>query len=61
MYHPQYFVGMTDVAGVKEVFNTDDTRYGGSGKLNHHVEVDGYGIHISLAPLSTMIFSIEYK
>jgi len=39
---------------LKEVFNTDSAEYGGSGKINQHLE----GATIQLAPLATMIFEI---
>ncbi|MBS3904851.1 MAG: 1,4-alpha-glucan branching protein GlgB [Simkania sp.] len=58
---PQYALKLSHVHRVQEVFNTDRTEYGGSGKLNPHLQAGlGEGIVFQLAPLATMIFSIEF-
>jgi len=59
MYHPEYIVRLPGCSSVQEVFNSDDLRYGGSGKLNKHVDVVANGFEISMAPLATMIFSVQ--
>ncbi len=64
-YHPHYFLRLSNVRHIEELFNSDAERYGGSGKHNHQIEIaresSGHpvGIHLSIAPLSTMIFKVE--
>ena len=55
-YFPRYFIPLSK--SVHEVFNTDQTKFGGSGKINTHVEQVQGGIHLQLAPLATMIFEV---
>jgi 1,4-alpha-glucan branching enzyme len=51
----------------REVFNTDETRFGGNGRINNKIlytaeyEVDGfpYSFPISAAPLSLLVFGYE--
>lgn len=65
-YNPEYIVHKKNLATVEEVFNSDDIRYGGTGKLNPHPEIisDNNGhaavLKIQLAPLSTMIFKVTF-
>lgn len=65
-YHGRYYVNLKNVKEIREVFNTDDEKYGGSGKLNLHVEIthDGDGIAngliVQLAPLASMIFEVNF-
>lgn len=65
-FNPYYFITLPNVKSVEEVFNTDDEKYGGSGKGNHKVEIVkneqgvSLGINIALAPLATQIFKINY-
>jgi len=64
-FHPHYFVRLRNVKAAREVFNTDSSKYGGSGKANVEptVEYDGenpVGLRIALAPLATMIFEVDY-
>lgn len=56
-YLPQYDVGLKNATCVEEIFNTDEEKYGGSGRVNRQVGVYGTHIQIQLAPLATMIFS----
>lgn len=57
--HSKYLLPVTDVTSLQEVFNSDREEYGGSGALNEEIEIEDSGIHLQLAPLSTMIFSIK--
>lgn len=63
-FHPHYVLHFGPFQQAVEVFNTDDVRYGGSGKLNPHPELvydqagSVIGLRISIAPLATMIFNI---
>lgn len=65
-YHPEYFIYLRNVSSIQEVFNSDDIRYGGSGKLNSHPQIihdaNGYAssLKIQLAPLATMIFKVHF-
>ncbi len=64
-YHSNYLIHLGNINQVREVFNTDAEKYGGSGKLNFQPEIvrhsDGYtiGLRIIIAPLATMIFKIS--
>lgn len=64
LFHSEYIIHLSGVNSVKEIFNSDHERYGGSGKINHRPEIlrDGggnpTGIKIQMAPLATMIFEI---
>jgi len=60
-YFDDYFVKVHNVADIYEVFNSDNTRYGGSGKLNTEPKVFQDGVKIQLAPLATMIFKLSRK
>lgn len=63
-YHSEYIVHIGDVYEIQELFNSDDQKYGGSGKLNHKPKIiygsNGQccGLQLQLAPLATMIFKI---
>ena len=63
-YHEKYEIHVRGVKKVSELFNSDDTRYGGSGKNNTCVEImqDGFGgsslLRISLSPLACTILRI---
>ena len=63
-YLSQYSLYFGPFQEVKEIFNTDEERFGGSGKLNQNPEklYDSFGhvigLRLNLAPLATMIFSI---
>lgn len=65
-YHPHYFVGLRNLTSIQEVFNSDATKYGGSGKINRDLAVitnsggHAVGVHIELAPLATMIFKVSF-
>jgi 1,4-alpha-glucan branching enzyme len=64
VYHQEYLIKFSNAEKIKEVFNTDDLKYGGSGKINNHPEIardkhgQPYAFKIQLAPLATMIFQI---
>ncbi|MBJ7449156.1 MAG: 1,4-alpha-glucan branching protein GlgB [Parachlamydiales bacterium] len=64
-YLSQYTIWISGILSVKEVFNSDDVRYGGSGKLNPAIAfVNDQGVNkgftIELAPLATQIFEITF-
>jgi 1,4-alpha-glucan branching enzyme len=63
---PQYFIQLSNVASIEEVFNTDREEYWGSGKINTTVEIicdpngKQTGVQLELAPLSTMCFEVQF-
>lgn len=65
-YYAEYIIKQKNVASIQEVFNSDATKYGGSGKLNPDPKIitDNEGkalsLNIQLAPLATMIFKISF-
>ncbi len=66
-YFEQYFIGLKNVQEISEIMNTDREEYGGSGKVGKKItlvrEDNGsvIGLHIALAPLSTMIFEVTFS
>lgn len=63
---PEYFIKLSRVKAVREVFNSDALRYGGSNQLNtailiHTEEPLHSGFTITLSPLATMIFEVEFE
>lgn len=59
-HHPEYFVHLPHVKVIREAFNSDRVRYGGSGKLNTHPKISSNGITLQIAPLATMIFDVSF-
>ena len=57
-YHDEYVLPVLGVHEVTEVFNSDDERYGGSGKVQVVREILPHGFKLRLAPLSTTIFRL---
>ncbi len=60
-YLPAYRIPLRGARCVIERFNTDASMYGGSGKVHGEepLSVDAEGFTVQLAPLATMIFSVE--
>lgn len=64
-YLAHYFVKLAGIQQIREIFNTDQAKYGGSGKSNEKVEIvfhegQPVGFIISLAPLATLIFEVHF-
>ncbi|MDR3623990.1 MAG: 1,4-alpha-glucan branching protein GlgB [Chlamydiales bacterium] len=63
-FHSEYIIRISSFSHIEEVFNTDEERYGGSGKVHGRLEIirennkDISGIKIMLAPLATQIYII---
>lgn len=65
-FYQDYHIHLRNVKFIKEIFNSDAERYGGSGKLNPEprIEKDQHGhpngLCITMSPLATMIFQVEF-
>ncbi|HSX26244.1 MAG TPA: 1,4-alpha-glucan branching protein GlgB [Chlamydiales bacterium] len=59
-YFPEYWVQLHNLKSIREVFNTDEEKYGGSGKLNPQISASNEGFKISLSPLATLIFEVDF-
>jgi 1,4-alpha-glucan branching enzyme len=63
-HFPEYFLHLEDFSHAEEVFNSDNAKYGGSGKLNTAPRIErdqtgnAVGITLQLSPLATMIFRL---
>jgi 1,4-alpha-glucan branching enzyme len=66
-YFGRYAVPLRSVSHLTELFNTDDMRYGGSGKINGPIQYhkDHHGnpcsVEISLPPLATTIYEVTWQ
>lgn len=60
-YHSHYNVQLPGLQSIKEVFNSDHYRYGGSGKIDLSMHIHEQGCSIELPPLSTVICEISFK
>lgn len=59
-FFEKYFLPLSGFKKVREIFNTDDEIYGGSGKKNASVTILPKGIEIILPPLATLIFDLSF-
>jgi 1,4-alpha-glucan branching enzyme len=65
-FHHDYVIHARGVRHLEEIFNSDDTNFGGSGKTHlpakilHDNHQSPYALQLSLAPLATMIYRIHY-
>ena len=66
-YFEQYEIPLQHVRLIRELFNTDDVQYGGSGKVNGQAacyqDDDGHFVKavISLPPLATTIYEVFWE
>ncbi len=60
-YHAEYWIKLAGAKRVIEVLNTDAAKYGGSNKLNPDVLPTSEGFRVGLAPLATMVFTIDFQ
>jgi 1,4-alpha-glucan branching enzyme len=66
-YFEQYELPLHHISRIKEIFNTDDARYGGSGKINAlatcYPDDHGHFVKavISLPPLATTIYEVFWE
>lgn len=59
-YVADYWIRLPNVKKIREIFNTDERRYGGAGHLNKQISLFEEGFTIGLSPLATMIFEVEF-
>lgn len=65
-FFSEYFIRLQNAASLREVFNSDREEFGGSGKINGDVHLirdqkgSMVGCTITLAPLATMIFEVDF-
>jgi 1,4-alpha-glucan branching enzyme len=59
----EYIIRLPNVSSVKEVLNSDDERYGGSGRVNREIYVthDRSGFCIKMPALATMFFEVWFE
>ena len=61
-YYERYQVPMHHVRFLREVFNTDETKYGGSGKVRGEVRCHAdQKTSLQLPPLATAIYEVEWQ
>ncbi|MBI5273261.1 MAG: 1,4-alpha-glucan branching protein GlgB [Chlamydiia bacterium] len=58
--HPQYRLGLKNVKKMVEVFTTDALEYGGSNVTNAQIQIESDSIFITLGPLTTAIFEVQF-
>ncbi len=59
----EYIIRLPNVESIKEIFNSDEVKYGGAGNVNPSIEIlkDGSGFQIKMPPLATMFFAVGFK
>lgn len=62
-YWPEYTIPLPHLSVIREAFNSDHERYGGSNKLNDNPRIleNRSGAVVQLAPLSTHIFHVHFS
>ncbi len=55
-----YKIPLKKVKKIVEIFNSDNEKYGGSGKINRQVVLGSDFVSLLLSPLATMIFEVEF-
>ena len=54
--YSHYWIAVKNITGVREILNTDEARFGGSGNINRTISFSQYGFTIeNLSPLATLI------
>ena len=59
----EYIIRLKGIVSIEEVFNSDEIKYGGSGRVNRSVKIlpDESGFQIQMPSLATMFFSVGLK
>lgn len=58
-YHPHYWLALAEHGHLEEVFNTDDERYGGSGKVRGLIDRTEHRLALAISPLATTIYKLH--
>jgi 1,4-alpha-glucan branching enzyme len=59
--YSHYWIAVKNLTEVRELLNTDEERFGGSGKINKKILVSQHGFTIeNISPLATLIFEVKY-
>ena len=58
--HQDYLLPLKGLTGVEQVLNSDDSQFGGSGMWSGKPQITPEGLRLSLAPLATMIYAIDF-
>jgi 1,4-alpha-glucan branching enzyme len=67
IFHSSYVLHLPKVSSLRELFNSDAAKYGGSGQHNvapkilHTGSGAAYAIDLVMAPLATMIFEVKFN
>jgi 1,4-alpha-glucan branching enzyme len=59
-FYPFYWIHVKHLKRVRELLNTDEERFGGSGKTNPDLAAEPDGFFISLSPLATLLFEVDF-
>lgn len=59
-YHDHYVLKLKNCLDVQEVFNSDASVFGGSGKTQLRLEINPENLIISIPPLATVIYKIAF-
>ena len=59
----EYIIRLHNVKSVREVLNSDDERYGGSGRVNSKIHIldDKSGFCVKMPALATMFFEVVFE
>jgi 1,4-alpha-glucan branching enzyme len=66
-YHGNYVIWLANISSIKELLNSDDQKFHGSGKTNpnpviiYNENKQAIGVEIHLAPFANMIFEVEFE
>lgn len=66
-YHPEYVIPLHNIRQVEEIFNSDEERFGGSGKAYRDTKIiqdaAGHptGVQLHLPPLACAIYRVQYR
>lgn len=59
-YHEKYWMPLKGAKELHQVFNTDEQKYGGSGKQGDIIHMTSEGVEISIPPLATVIYKVQF-
>jgi 1,4-alpha-glucan branching enzyme len=60
VYH-EYRIPLSRLKRIREIFNTDAAEYGGSNQKNEDIHFEQDHFQITISPLATMIFEVEFE